>query len=198
MTKKSVQKRNLILKHAEKIFIEKGFSKVTLKDIVEAANISRGGIYLYFNSVDEIFTEVIKKHHEDELTETCSELSEEIDFFSALDHFFSAEKERLLGIGNTLKLAMIEYFLTHKEDQDKTFFLDALQGQKYSIQKILLYGFEKKYFTHSQLDALIDLVMIWRTGLEELALSTDVTEAFLDTQINLLKKMIVQECRGNL
>lgn len=193
MTNKSIQKRNLILKQAEKIFIDKGFSKVTLKDIVEAANISRGGIYLYFNSVDEIFTEVIKNHHEEELKETCYELSNQKDFFIALDHFFNTEKEKLLGIKNTLKLAMIEYFLTHKEDQNRTFFLDALHGQKYSIQKILLYGVEKKYFTHSQLDALVDLVMIWRTGLEELALSTDITEEYLDIQINLMKKIIIQE-----
>ena len=60
MAKKSLEKRNLILERAEQVFSKKGFSAVTMKDIIDACNISRGGIYLYFNSTDEIFMEVIK------------------------------------------------------------------------------------------------------------------------------------------
>ena len=47
MADKSLKKRNLILDCAEKVFSQKGFSVVTMKDIIEACNISRGGIYLY-------------------------------------------------------------------------------------------------------------------------------------------------------
>ena len=64
MAKKSLEKRNLILERAEQVFSKKGFSAVTMKDIIDACNISRGGIYLYFNSTDEIFMEVIKSHHQ--------------------------------------------------------------------------------------------------------------------------------------
>ena len=64
MADKSLKKRNLILDCAEKVFSQKGFSVVTMKDIIEACNISRGGIYLYFSSTDEIFMEVIKSHHQ--------------------------------------------------------------------------------------------------------------------------------------
>lgn len=34
-----------------------GFKKVTMKDIVEACDISRGGLYLYFESTSQIFSE---------------------------------------------------------------------------------------------------------------------------------------------
>ena len=63
MSERSKEKRNLILKCAEQVFRTKGFSNVTMKDIIDECNISRGGIYLYFSSVDEIFTEVIKQYH---------------------------------------------------------------------------------------------------------------------------------------
>ena len=46
MGEKSVQKKKLILETARKVFVEKGYKKVTMKDVVEACNISRGGLYL--------------------------------------------------------------------------------------------------------------------------------------------------------
>ena len=41
------------------LFVKKGFLRVTMKDIVEACDISRGGLYLYFESTGQIFLEVI-------------------------------------------------------------------------------------------------------------------------------------------
>ena len=46
MGEKSEQKRQLILDTARQIFAQKGFAKVTMKDIIDASQISRGGIYL--------------------------------------------------------------------------------------------------------------------------------------------------------
>lgn len=60
MGEKSNQKRQLILEAARKIFMEKGYKNVTMKDIVEACGISRGGLYLYFNSTRDIFAEVLR------------------------------------------------------------------------------------------------------------------------------------------
>ncbi len=61
---KASEKRELILQSAKKVFIRKGFNRVTMKDIIDECKISRGGIYLYFSSVDEIFVEVVKKHNQ--------------------------------------------------------------------------------------------------------------------------------------
>ena len=46
MSDKSAQKKKYILETARNVFVEKGFKNVTMKDIVEACNISRGGLYL--------------------------------------------------------------------------------------------------------------------------------------------------------
>lgn len=47
MSDKSVQKQKYIIETARNVFMEKGFKEVTMKDIVEACGISRGGLYLY-------------------------------------------------------------------------------------------------------------------------------------------------------
>ena len=59
MSEKTEQKRQLILDSARNVFAAKGYKAVTMKDIVEASNISRGGLYLYFSSVEEAFLAVL-------------------------------------------------------------------------------------------------------------------------------------------
>lgn len=65
MGEKSIQKKKYILETARQVFMEKGFKKVTMKDIVEACDISRGGLYLYFESTSQIFQEVMKLESEE-------------------------------------------------------------------------------------------------------------------------------------
>ena len=55
MGEKSLQKKKYILETARKVFMEKGYKKVTMKDIVEACDISRGGLYLYFEITSQLF-----------------------------------------------------------------------------------------------------------------------------------------------
>ena len=60
MSEKTDQKRQLILDSAAKVFSDKGYKAVTMKDIVEASGISRGGLYLYFPSVEDVFLAVLE------------------------------------------------------------------------------------------------------------------------------------------
>ena len=52
MGEKSEQKREHILQCAKPVFARKGFRAVTMKDIVEACGISRGGLYLHFGGTE--------------------------------------------------------------------------------------------------------------------------------------------------
>ena len=65
MSEKSAQKKKYIIETARRIFMGKGYKEVTMKDIVEACQISRGGLYLYFSSTKELFEEVLKMEQED-------------------------------------------------------------------------------------------------------------------------------------
>ena len=44
MGDKSAQKKKLIVERARRVFMEKGYKEVTMKDIVEECDISRGGL----------------------------------------------------------------------------------------------------------------------------------------------------------
>lgn len=61
-------RKNAILKAARKLFFEKGFKPVTVESIAKKAELSKGSIYLYYNSKEEIYTQIllsdIDKFHE--------------------------------------------------------------------------------------------------------------------------------------
>ncbi len=49
------QRRNEILDAAEKVFFSKGLHSATMDEVAEEAELSKGTVYLYFNSKEELF-----------------------------------------------------------------------------------------------------------------------------------------------
>lgn len=192
MTSKSIEKKNLILAKAKQVFICKGFNGVTMQDIIAECNISRGGIYLYFSSVDEIFMEVMKLHNQMKLEKIKLHITDKSNFISLIDEFFSIEKAHLLNIRNTLKLALYEFFLAHKHEYDKEFFLNSFYGLKCTIDEILHFGVKNGAIQCDNIEALADMIMLWLEGLESLSISTDITEAYLDGQMSFMKSLIIR------
>jgi AcrR family transcriptional regulator len=61
-------RKSAILKAARKLFFERGFKSVTVESIAKKAELSKGAVYLYFKSKDEIYSQIllndIDKFHE--------------------------------------------------------------------------------------------------------------------------------------
>lgn len=47
------------MEKATAVFVREGYTSVTMKDIVEACGISRGGLYKYYSSTKEIFVDIL-------------------------------------------------------------------------------------------------------------------------------------------
>ncbi len=60
-------RRQAILKAARKLFFEKGFKHVTVESIAKKADISKGAVYLHFESKEEIYAQIllndVERHH---------------------------------------------------------------------------------------------------------------------------------------
>jgi AcrR family transcriptional regulator len=57
--KEKEDKRNNILRAARKLFFDRGFKAVTVDSIAAKAGVSKGSIYLYFDSKEEIYAQVL-------------------------------------------------------------------------------------------------------------------------------------------
>ena len=97
----------------KKVFEKKGFHNVTMKDIVEACEISRGGLYLYFSDTRELFEAVLCKILE------CQESldrdqEEDISISDILMLFFKEQKKQILRKKEDIMIATYEYFFAHR------------------------------------------------------------------------------------
>lgn len=60
--KRSIEKRNRIIEKGFNLMCEKGYYNISTPDIAEAAEVSTGIIYQYFNDKKEIFIEGVKNY----------------------------------------------------------------------------------------------------------------------------------------
>ena len=193
---KSEEKRELILAKAEQVFIRKGFNGVTMKDIIDECEISRGGIYLYFSTVDEIFVEVIKLHNQSKAGGVKIDIQKNDDFEVLLDSYFEIQKNRLLHMENSLLLAMFEFFIAHKQEPDKDFFSGTFDILENMILEVLNYGIGKGDLQSINVRVLASNILFCIKGLETLAISSGVSEKLLDTQFDFCKNIILSYKKG--
>ncbi len=62
-----IPSKELILKTAYGLFLKKGYQSVSIKDIMEASHLSKGGIYHYFESKESILFAVLDQYFFKEL-----------------------------------------------------------------------------------------------------------------------------------
>ena len=93
-------RRSAILRSARKEFFEKGFRAVTVDGIAKRAELSKGAIYLYFKSKEEIYAQIllrdIDKFHArvDALLDTAKSASDNLrQFAEVYADFFISDRE---------------------------------------------------------------------------------------------------------
>lgn len=187
---KADEKKELILIGAESVFIQKGFSRVTMKDIIEKCGISRGGIYLYFSRVDEIFVEVVKRHNKAKLDDIKANIERCRNFNQLIDDFFADQKRRLLNMDKSLYAAMAEFCFSHKNISDRDFYTEQFLNTRVIIMEILEFGRKKRFVTAENIKRLADSIMFQIEGLRALAVSSGISEELAENQLQICRKMI--------
>ena len=146
MGDKSAQKKKFIVETARQVFKKKGFKEVTMKDIVEACDISRGGLYLYFQNTKEIFEEVLKLEQEDADDVFEAGISKEATPSDVLALFLKEQKKELLNRKHSLNKAVYEYFFENPVSSKDNLLKRQFDAAVYIIEKLIEAGVENGKF----------------------------------------------------
>lgn len=193
MQSKSSKKRDLILDQAKQVFIREGFTRVTMQDIIDECGISRGGIYLYFSTVDEIFIEVVKRHNRAKIDAIKYSIENSADFHRLIDDFFAEQKEKLLNMDKSLFAAMTEFCFSHKNKSDRDFYTEQFFNTKEIMLELLKCGKSNKAVAARNIEDLADSIMFMIEGLRSLAVSSGVSPALADRQLEICKRMVYSD-----
>ena len=194
MGEKSVQKKRYIVETARKVFVEKGFKKVTMKDIVEACDISRGGLYLYFENTGQIFQEVLKLESEETDDVFSDSIKEDATAVDILLLFLREQKKELLRKKDTLIQAIYEYYfaklLPKKNNHLKIQFDSAVKV----MEKLIEMGVETGEFVCEDCAGTARNIMYVLEGLKISAQCMGISSDAVDREIlYILRNLGVEE-----
>ena len=183
MGEKSVQKKKYILEKARAVFSEKGFKDVTMKDIVDACEISRGGLYLYFSSTEEIFLAVLADDTSEEDEEAVvAALSGDASAGDMLALFLKEQKKEILRKKNNLTVATYEYFSLHKANSKDNPLKIQFDTAVRIVEKLIENGVENDEFYCENPNGCARNLMYVVEGLKIASKTIGVTEEAIDRE----------------
>ncbi|MBQ2802445.1 MAG: TetR/AcrR family transcriptional regulator [Lachnospiraceae bacterium] len=188
MGEKSIQKRKYILETARRVFMEKGFKKVTMKDIVEACDISRGGLYLYFESTSQIFLEVLKMESQEADDVFSHSITKDATAVDILLLFLKEQKRELLRKNNTLTQAIYEYYFENSLPKKNNMLKKQFDSAVKIIEKLIETGVESGEFYCEDCEGTARNIMYVLEGLKISAQTMGVTEEAVDREIIYILK----------
>ena len=109
------KRRKQIKEIALKLFVDKGYSKITMEEIVQAVGISKGGMYHHFSNKEEIFLELLRDG--DEYRKDIVQKSMRENLLSRRDKIVDILLERILDKNPYKDLYTV--FLIEMQGNDK-------------------------------------------------------------------------------
>lgn len=186
MGEKSQQKKKYIIEKARQVFVEKGYRNVTMKDIIEACEISRGGLYLYFPSTKEIFLEVLKQEQESGDDVFSTQIGEDSTIVDIVELFFAAQKAELLNAKDNLAMATYEYYFAHKPEGEENFLRTQFEAAVQALTQLIEMGVDAGELYCEEPQTAAEEIMYALEGLKASYLTMKVSEAEIDKQIEYL------------
>jgi TetR/AcrR family transcriptional regulator, transcriptional repressor of aconitase len=114
------QRRADILKAAQDVFIEHGYERATMKHIMDAANVSRGGLYQYFASKEAVFEAILEELLAAELDDTLDMVKENAtSYWDMLMKTIFGEDGEPDDEMDHLAPAKLEYFIIGRNDEHR-------------------------------------------------------------------------------
>lgn len=183
MGEKSIQKKRYILETARKVFVEKGFKRVTMKDIVEACDISRGGLYLYFDSTSQIFLEVLKLESEETDDVFSDSITEDATAADILILFLKEQKKELLRKKDTLAQAIYEFYFENQLGKKDNVLRKQFDSAVKIIEKLIETGVDNGEFYCEDCEGTARNIMFVLEGLKICAQTIGITADTVDREI---------------
>ena len=174
--------------------MEKGFKRVTMKDIVEACEISRGGLYLYFESTGQIFLEVLKMESQEADDVFSDSITEDATAADILILFLREQKKELLRKNDTLTKAIYEFYFDNELPKKDNVLKRQFDSAVKIIEKLIEIGVDNGEFYCEDCQGTARNIMFVLEGLKISAQTIGITAETVDREIQyILRGLGVEE-----
>lgn len=192
MGEKSLQKKQYILETARRVFSQKGYKNVTMKDIVEECDISRGGLYLYFGSTKEMLLELLQQEADETDDAFSRRIAKGDSAADILTLFLKEQKKELLLKKDNLTMAVYEYSFEEKNKKNSMMRKQFDAGVKV-IEKLIETGISSGEFYCENPRGAAENIMYVLEGMKINSQTMGITESMVDEQLLYIMQGLIIE-----
>ena len=192
MSEKSTIKRNQILETARELFATKGYFDVTIKDVVDALGISRGGVYIYFDNIKDLFEGVMEYEMEQE-EDFAEKIKDDATSADVLALFVKEQKKSILIKKPNLTVAMYEYYFDNKVNGKKNVLKNQFDTALYVLEQIISEGIDAGEFYDIDAHRAASNLMYVIEGLKVSSRTRGIFETVVDEEIMYVMQGIIAE-----
>ena len=164
MNKRGNETRRLILNNAYGLFAKKGFKEVTMKDICDCTGLSRGGLYRHYDSTKQIFAEILKELLQNQEDEFSEKIKHHESAVSILESVLERYQMEMLDSGNSLSIAIYEFYSLPQEESDSNALLHQYLLSKEMWSRLIQFGMDRKEFRQVDIPAVFDMIVFSYQG----------------------------------
>ena len=158
MATKGEKTREFILNKSYALFAKKGFKSVfksvTMKDICEATDMSRGGLYSHFPGTKEIFEAIILRMTGNAADNMYSEMEKGVSAVTILKKTLRNMEDEMKHPEDSLSLAVYEY--SEMVDSDSMIKINRDGEKKWT--SFIRYGIERGEFNKVNVDEIVSIL----------------------------------------
>ena len=189
MTPKKERTREHILEKSYELFAKNGFHAVSMKDVCEATELSRGGLYSHFPGTKEIFEAILEKLNEKDAMNFHEEMEKGTSATRILENALLLMKDEMNHPEDSLSLAMYEYAGTVSKDMMNHF--NQIGEEKWTA--VIEYGMERGEFQNVDVAEIVNVILYVYQGVRMWSRIVSMTPAVFDSITNHIRKQLVKE-----
>lgn len=188
--------KQLICMEAFKLFSEKGYKDVTMKDICEKTGLSRGGLYRHYQSTEQIFLEIIHNLMGNQQNEFTEKMQKGTSAIQILTEVLARYEKEMLDRKSSLSVAIYEFFSNPNVSKSNNSIARQYLDSKRMWVELIQYGMKRKEFKEVNPEAVYNLIVFSYQGVRMYStmidIDTNITKGIVE-QIKLLLLPAIEE-----
>lgn len=191
MPPKGDKTRNLILDKATELFIKKGYSAVTMKDVCEATGLSRGGLYRHFNSTCDMMACLLSDEQKTVDEKFKTDIAQGKSAREILDAYIQAHNQFLLSSKSGLEMAANQYALL--DEVGKEINTSRVRATVKRLTYIIRQGQQEGVFIDGDPESIAWHIAFFICGFRSQTVLDDPGDEFIRAQTDYIRRFLLNE-----
>ncbi len=193
MSLKGEKTKQEIREKACQLFAEKGFKEVTMKDICELTGLSRGGLYRHYESIGQIFLEIVNAFSDRQKKEVLAKIQRRIPATTILEELLSKYASEMIDSETSLSLAIYEFYSNPAISKEDNSVKRQYEVSKSTWIELINYGIGTKEFHPVNPESVFNVVIFSYQGVRMYSRLMKMDNEIPVQIVNEIKRLLLPE-----